>query len=170
MGFVTTQESNTKRAILVFSNPQHSVSSYLEVFAGAIVTMKRFAVKLVCYIPFPQYFQNCKHFLYAKHSKVVSQAVWLSTLPLSPIAKILRRALWRRARTMSTKSPPPRANGPTVPPKYPEKEREKAEKTQRYNEKKAKAKIDSVQAIQGLSKTMAKPNRILPRMSLYRPI
>lgn len=57
---------------------------------------------------------------------------------------------------MSSKSPPPIANGLTAAPKDPEKERKKAEKIQKYNEKKAKAKAANAQAIQGPSKTMAK--------------
>ena len=57
---------------------------------------------------------------------------------------------------MSSKTPPPVANGLTAAPKDPEKERKKAEKTQKYNEKKAKAKAANAQATQGSSKTMAK--------------
>ena len=57
---------------------------------------------------------------------------------------------------MSSKSPPPMANGLTAAPKDPEKERKKAEKAQKYNEKKAKAKAANAQSIQDPSKTLAK--------------
>lgn len=60
---------------------------------------------------------------------------------------------------MSSKSPPPIANGLTAAPKDPEKERKKAEKTQKYNEKKEKAKAANAQSIPGPSKTMAKKAR-----------
>ena len=56
---------------------------------------------------------------------------------------------------MSSKSPPT-ANGLAAAPKDPEKERKRAEKTQKYNEKKAKAQAANAQATQGISKTMAK--------------
>ena len=59
---------------------------------------------------------------------------------------------------MSSKSPPPPqiANGLPAASKDPEKERKKAEKLQKFNEKKAKAKAANAQATQGPSKTMAK--------------
>lgn len=57
---------------------------------------------------------------------------------------------------MSSKSTPQLANGLTAAPKDSEKERKKAEKTQKFNEKMAKAKAANAQAIQGPSKTMAK--------------
>lgn len=55
---------------------------------------------------------------------------------------------------MSSKAPFPMANGLTAASKDPEKERKKAEKIQKYNEKKVKAV--NAQSIQGSSKPMAK--------------
>ena len=54
---------------------------------------------------------------------------------------------------MSSKSPP-LAKGFVAAPKDPEKERKKAEKIQKYNEKKAKAA--NAQATHGPSKTVTK--------------
>lgn len=50
---------------------------------------------------------------------------------------------------------PPTANGLAAAPKDPEKERKKAEKIQKYNEKKAKAQAANAQATQGISKATA---------------
>ena len=57
---------------------------------------------------------------------------------------------------MSSNPTPPLANGLMAAPKDPEKERKKAEKIQKFNEKKAKAKAASAQATPGTSKTIAK--------------
>lgn len=56
----------------------------------------------------------------------------------------------------SNPTPPLLANGLMAAPKDPEKERKKAEKLQKFNEKKAKAKATSAQATHGTSKTVAK--------------